>query len=184
MRTRRLTKDFVLLVISIAVAIYIVRSGVTDKFISSLNDLSWLGVVIAGLFFTSIFTTIPAIAVLGELAVVVPLPVLVIFGAIGAVIGDYIIFYIVKERVAKDIKYLLSFAEGYRFSRIFHTRLFRSVTPFLGALVIASPLPDELGITMLGLSGVRSTTFVWISFIFNGIGILIIGLIAKAVAGI
>ncbi|MFH1990444.1 MAG: hypothetical protein ABIJ19_01135 [Patescibacteria group bacterium] len=64
---------------------------------------------------------------------------------------------------------------------IFKLRIFRWSLAFLGALVIASPLPDELGLMMLGFSKMKTSLFVPVSFLFNSLGILIIGLIARAV---
>ena len=60
-------------------------------------------------------------------------------------------------------------------------RIFRWLIAFLGALIIASPLPDELGLTMMGFSKIKTSLFIPISFLLNSLGILIIGLIAKAV---
>lgn len=64
---------------------------------------------------------------------------------------------------------------------IFRLRIFRWSIAFLGALVIASPLPDELGLMMLGFSKIKTSFFVPISFLLNFLGILVIGLIAKAI---
>jgi hypothetical protein len=59
-------------------------------------------------------------------------------------------------------------------------RVFRAVMPFLGALIIASPLPDELGLVFLGISKLKTRYFLPLSFVLNFFGILIIGLIAKS----
>jgi len=60
-----------------------------------------------------------------------------------------------------------------------HLRLFRWSMVLFGALVIASPLPDEIGLAMMGLSKVKTLLFIPISFSLNAFGILIIGLIAR-----
>ena len=51
----------------------------------------------------------------------------------------------------------------------------------LGGIIIASPFPDELGISLLGFSKMKTTAFIPVSLIFNFLGILAIGLIAKAI---
>ncbi|MFA6270065.1 MAG: hypothetical protein WC657_02540 [Candidatus Paceibacterota bacterium] len=173
--------DVTLLLISISFAIFITKTGVVREFIEYFNDLEWVGILLAGLFFTSAFTTAPAIAVLGTLTETNPLLSLVILGGIGATLGDYIIFRFIKDRISSDVDYLLSFSKRLRFFAIFKTRLFKFFVPFIGALIIASPFPDEIGITMIGLSKINKKIFLLISFLLNGIGIFIIGWLAKTI---
>lgn len=138
---------------------------------------------VAGLFFTSMATTAPAIAVLGTLALAGnPLMVALVGGA-GAVAGDYLIFAFVRDRVGDDIAYLLKRTGTPRFFKLFHRKTFRRILPFLGGLIIASPLPDELGLALLGAAHMSTKRFILISFSFNAGGIFIIGLLARAAAG-
>lgn len=172
-------QDLTFLLISITFAVLLVKSGVALEFIQSLDGYKWLGILIAGMFFTSVFTTAPAIALLGEFALSTPAPIVAIIGGAGAVLGDYIIFAFVKDRISKDMKFLFSFSKHKRFAKIFQTRLFKFFLPFLGALIIASPFPDEIGITLLGMSKMKDSRFFLISFVMNTLGILAIGLIAQ-----
>lgn len=176
---KHLLQDILLLVVGIGFAVYITKTGIVGEFVTSFGAASWMGIVLAGIFFTSVFTTPASIALLSEFAHTTPLPMLAILGGMGAVLGDCIIFFFVKDRVSEDFNYLFSKSKESRFSHIFKRRLFRFFIPFLGALIIASPLPDEIGITMLGMAKIRSRIFFLVSFIMNTIGILIIGLIAK-----
>ncbi len=178
---RQLIQDIIILIASIIFAVFMVKIGIARKFILSLGDFQYFGVFLAGTFFTSIFTIAPSIVVLSEFAQNTPLFILAVFGGLGAFAGDYIIFSFIKDRVADDLKYLFSLSKKDRFFFIHQTRLLRFLIPFLGALIIASPLPDEIGIMMLGLSKVKGTTFFLISFLFNGLGILIIGTVARIV---
>ena len=52
--------------------------------------------------------------------------------------------------------------------------------PLTGAIIIASPLPDELGLAMMGLSRVPIAAFIPISYTMNFLGILLIEFIAGA----
>ncbi len=69
--------------------------------------------------------------------------------------------------------------EGKRLDRIFHLRFFRFFIPFIGALIIASPFPDEIGLAMMGIVKLEPKFLVPISFILNSIGILILLLVAQ-----
>ena len=62
-----------------------------------------------------------------------------------------------------------------RFFAVFHRRMFRWVLPFVGALIIASPFPDEIGLGLMGLSRMRVRDLMIISFVMNAIGIACIG---------
>lgn len=179
----RLLHDLFWLLVSSIIAVLAVKAGITDQIVFSFGTLDWVGIILAGAFFTSVFTTAPAIALLGTFAETTSLPTLAILGGLGAVCGDYLIFRFVKDRLAEDFKYLLSFSGKKRFSAIFKTQLFRVFTPFVGALIIASPLPDEIGVAMLGVSKVKNRVFLPVSFVANGTGILLIGLIAKSIIG-
>ncbi len=180
-RKRQFFIDMVLLAASISFAVWFAESGLTHEVVDYFSIFPLLGVFVAGMFFTSVFTTAPAIVLLGDFAHTTPLGTLAFVGGLGAVVGDYVIFHFVKGHVADDISYLLSFARKNRFSTIFKTRLFRYFVPFIGALIIASPFPDELGIAMMGVSKMSNRAFFVISFIMNMAGIAVIGWLATAV---
>lgn len=180
---RHVLQDFLLLAVSIGLAVRIAQSGLAENLTGSLNGFLWLGIIIAGVFFTSFFTTPISIVMLGTFAKTTPLPILALLGGFGAMLGDYVIFRFVKDRVSEDLTYLFSHAKRKRFFAIFRTKLFRFFIPFIGALIIASPLPDEIGIAMLGMTKVKNRTFFILSFLLNSTGIFLVGLAARAVVG-
>lgn len=178
-KKRRLFLDLIFLVVSIFFAFYISKTGIASRFIVSLGDLGWLGIITAGMFFTSVFTTAPSIILLSQFAKTTPILVLTLLGGFGAMLGDYIIFKFVRDRIYDDVKYLVSFTKPKRFLGIFRTKLFHYFVPFIGAMIIASPFPDEIGIAMLGFSKIKPSHFSVISFIFNAIGIFMIGFVVN-----
>lgn len=181
---RQLFQDIILLAVSVGFAVFIVETGIAGRFIISFGSLRYLGALLAGIFFTSIFTTAPSIALLGELAQTVPLPLLAVWGGAGAVAGDYILFRFLRGRIFKDVDFLLFLAPSARFRAIFQTKLFKFFIPFLGALIIASPFPDEIGVALLGASKIKGRAFLLLSFVLNGLGIFLVGWVARIVAGL
>ena len=135
---------------------------------------------VAGLFFTSVVTTAPAVIVLGELALEGNVFLVALFGAAGAVIGDYILFAFVRDRVSEDIAHIMNKGQRGKFRALMRRKTFKWLLPFLGGLIIASPLPDELGLTLLGMTRMKTSRFVPLSYLFNFIGILLIGLATQA----
>lgn len=179
-----LAKDFWIIVFSVIVAVFLVKSGLLRDILNLTKDFWVLNTFIAGILFTSVFTTALAIVALGEIAQssqsVIPVALL---GGLGALCGDLIIFRFMRDRLGEDIIHLIGKAKNRRLRHIFQLKFFRRLTFFLGALVIASPLPDELGLTMMGFSKTKTSLFIPVSFVFNSLGILVIGLVAKNLLG-
>ena len=164
-------------------ALILVRIGAVQSILSFSLSIKLLGSFVAGLFFTSIFTTSFAIVALGEIAQTNSIALVALLGACGATIGDLFLFKFVKNDITEDVRDLIKFTHyRARLLHIYHRKIFRYLTPLVGALIIASPLPDELGIMMLGFSRVRTSWFIPTSFFLNFIGIAIIGIVARSMS--
>lgn len=175
-----LLQDAAIILLSIVIAVILVKTDVLIKILISTQELKFLGSFITGMFFTSVFTTAPAIVTLGEIARANSILPTAIFGAMGAVVGDLIIFRFVRDRFSEHLMEIIKHqGAGKRIKLLFKLKIFRWLTFLVGGLIIASPLPDELGIGLLGFSKMRTSWFIPLSFTFNFIGILLIGLVAK-----
>jgi len=177
---KQIIQDIFFVTISVIFAVVIARSGILHDLAASFSEFRYSSIFLAGMFFTSVFTTAPSIAMLAELAQGNSIFLVAILGGFGAMVGDYLIFSFFHDRISQDIKYLRKHSEIKRLPAIFRTRLFHWFMPFVGAFIIASPLPDELGLMLLGLSRMNERAFLLISFTMNTVGILIIGMIAIA----
>lgn len=175
-----LIRDLGTIILSILVAVILAKTGALEGLMTSTQGMRFIGSFIAGIFFVSVFTAAPATVALGEIAQSNSVITTAILGGFGALVGDLIIFRFVKDRVSQHFSYLVRVSKSQRIVSIFKLKLFRWMIPFIGALIIASPLPDEIGVTMLGLSKMKNSYFILLSFILNSAGILIIGLIAKS----
>lgn len=174
--TSFLLQDIAIIALSILVAIILVNTQVLTTFLESTQEYRLLGTFIAGMFFTSVFTTVPALTTLGQIMEFQNIVVTAIVGAAGAVVGDLIIFRFVRDHFSEHIAAVVQWKAGKRTLRtLFKWRIFRWFTFILGGFVIASPLPDELGISLLGFTKMNTRLFVIVSFIFNFIGIIFLG---------
>jgi uncharacterized membrane protein YdjX (TVP38/TMEM64 family) len=148
----------------------------------SAESFRLFGSFIAGIFFTSVFTTAPAIVALGEIARTNSLVLTAFFGALGSVVGDLLIFSFIRDRLSEHLVVLMEHASYWkRVQALFKLRYFRWLTFLLGGLIISSPLPDELAVSMFGFTKMSTRMFIPISFIFNFVGILAIGLLIKSI---
>lgn len=180
---KRLWKDGVIIVASVIVAVLIMQSGVLDRYILGSDGLYVLNSFVSGLFFTSAFTTAPAIVVLGKLGATHSPLIVALVGGLGALIGDLLIFSFIKSHITDDLMYFLKHSksgESRRIAHLFKYRFFRWSLGFLGALIIASPIPDEVGLALMGVSRISIGKFALVSFVFNALGILAISFAARA----
>ncbi len=178
---RHFLKDIAVILVSLAIAVVLARTNAIADFLTSTRELRLLGSFIAGLFFTSAFTTAPAIVALGAIASSGNAVTTAAVGALGAVLGDLLLFAIVRDRLSAHLAQHLKASRGWaRFVLLMRSTSFRWMSFFIGGVIIASPLPDEIGIGMLGFSKMPLAWFAALSYVFNFIGILAIGGIVKA----
>jgi len=159
-----LIKDLIIIILSVLAAIVIVKTGIVENFLASVSGFKYIASFLAGIFFVSLFTVAPATVVLAEIAQSASVLGVAVLGGFGALVGDLIIFRFIESRLTQDVSYLLSKSRNEKLKSILHLRLFRWLMVLIGALVIASPLPDEIGLAMMGLSKVKTLLFIPISF--------------------
>lgn len=154
---------------SVALAVLLLRTGAIHQLLSQTASAPWFGSLIAGMLYSSLFTVAPATVALAAIGQVAPAWQIALVGGIGAMIGDQVIFRFFRSEISSQL--LL------RAPRLGHWLLRRSIRwplAVLGAAIIASPLPDEIGLSLLGLSHVRDRTLLMLTFVLNGIGIWVI----------
>ena len=176
-----LVRDLGLIILSILVAVILAKTGALESLITSTQEMRFIGSFIAGILFVSVFTAAPATIALGEIAQSNSVITVALIGGLGALIGDLLVFRFVKDKLSEDLLNLIKTSKSERLTPMTKIKGLRWVVPLIGALIIASPLPDEIGVAMLGLSKIKNSLFIPLSFILNSAGILVIGLISKAV---
>jgi hypothetical protein len=180
-RGQALLWDAALVAVSVGVAVILVRTDVLISVLSRTHELALLGSFIAGMFFTSTFTVAPAAVTLGEIAQVSSLWEVALVGGLGAMVGDFVIFRFVRDRLSAHLMEYLEMVGGTeKLASVLTRKSTRWFSWILGGLLIASPLPDELAVTLLGASKMRTGWFAAVSFAFNALGILFISLAARA----
>jgi membrane protein DedA with SNARE-associated domain len=182
--TNNLLRDLFYITGSICGALVLAKTNAVALLLANTHMPALLASFVSGIFFTSVFTTAPAMVALGEIAQHNNLLATAAFGALGAVLGDFIIFRFVRDHVADDLQYIFHKLRRKKISLLVHRKFwelkaFRWVVPLTGALIIASPLPDELGLAILGLSKIKTSQMIPLTFLFNMIGILLIGVVAR-----
>jgi len=160
--------------------VFILSSEPFQNVLKGASALGYFGAFLCGIFFVSIFTVAPTSVILFDIANVHSPIIVAIAAGAGAVIGDYLIFRFLRDRVFDELIPLFKGMKGSFLKKLFSSPLFTWLIPILGAFIIASPLPDEVGIGLMGLSRVKNWHFILITFLLNAIGIFIVITLASS----
>lgn len=174
-------KNTFLLVLSLIGFYYLLQLPVTDQAIRKFGNLGYVGAFLAGIFFVSTFTVAPAGLVLYRLAENLHPAEVALLAGLGAMVGDYVIFRFMKDRVFEELAPLLRQLHTPYVRTLFRSPFFAWLLTLIGALIIASPVPDEVGVSMLGLSKIRPWQFFAVTFTLNTLGVFLIVTAAKLI---
>jgi hypothetical protein len=167
-------KNTALLIVSICVAFWLSQYEPFHQFLLGLGQLGYIGAFLAGFLFVSSFTVVTGAVILLVLAEQLSLLELGIIAGLGSVAGDLTIFRFVKDSLISEVGPIYNKFGGKHLTSILHSKYFSWTLPLLGALIIASPLPDEIGVSLMGLSKMKTYQFIVLSFVLNAIGISLV----------
>lgn len=163
-----------LAITGVAVAVLLLRSPA----FAAVPEYGVFGQVVAvfivGLLYSSILTVAPATIGLIKLAEAgVPLPIIACVGGAGAMIGDITLFKLMKVGFIDAIieRIHATHHEGTVAGAVVRLKAFRYGLILLGGLVIATPLPDEIGLALMGFGKAQYRVVAAIGFICNVLGI-------------
>lgn len=166
-------RDAIIIGVSVALALAAAKSGVMANLLPTAGIPAWLASLVAGILYSSVFTVAPATVALVQLASVAPVGEIVVLGGLGAMLGDTIVFHFFQGALATWIaRYRRPQFQRWRWRK-------RWWWIVVGALIIASPLPDEIGIALMGLTPLQQRWFFPLAFGLNSAGIFIIVLVGK-----
>lgn len=171
-----------MIAISIVVSVFLIYSDIVPYFLSVAKEWELLAVLIAGAMFTSVFTVAPATIVLSEIALSNTPWTVAVVGGLGAALADCAMLYLFKSQVRFHSVLPGEKSHYKRMRAFFHSPGWRWFGLVVGTIMIASPLPDELGLALMGFTNVRVTRLLPAAFVLNAIGIYLIALAAIAIA--
>lgn len=182
LRYPRKYKNLTLTILGIIFAFIISQNEVFRAFLLNLGSLGYIGAFFAGMLFVLTFTVAAGALILLILAErLSPIEIGLIAG-LGAVFGDFAIFRLVKNSLTNELEEIYNHVDSkHHFIKILHSKYFSWSLPVIGAIIIASPFPDELGVTLMGISKMRTYQFLIVSFVLNAIGIFLVVLAALIV---
>lgn len=178
---RHVLRDVFFVFFSIILAIFLARSGLIVKFVDAAAGYGALASLLSGMFFTSIFTIAPSTVALATVSQSFPPILVALWGGLGAMIADLIIFLFIRERIYVDVGGLMKKSLRRHFLSLFHYGFIKWVVLIAGAFIVASPIPDEIGLALIGLSRVKIIYILPVVFVLHSVGIFLFVLAARAV---
>jgi hypothetical protein len=143
-------------------------------------SLGYSGTFVAGIFFTYGFTAAPATTIFLILAQHQNIYLASLIGGLGALIGDLFIFSFIRYSFSDEIRKLSRETIVKYFNGRLSGVLKKYFLPVVAGFIIASPLPDEIGISLMAASKIISTKiFSIISYLLNTAGIFVILLVGR-----
>ena len=173
---------FGLFFLSIIVAYILFKSKTYPPFHNFLMSLGYFNSFFIGILFAFGFTTIPATAIFLVLAKEQNIIITTFIGGVGAMMGNLVIFKFIKHQFTDELEKLSQEKIVKYLDQKIPNVLKKYFLPFLGGIIIISPLPSEIGISILAtLRKLHLEVFLTISYILNGAGIFIILLIGRLI---
>ena len=176
-----LVRDAIIVVLSIVFATWLYHSGALGAILHATEGFGMLRILLVGFFFTSVFTPPLAISAIISLGAIYDPFGIAFFGAFGAMAGDYIMFKFLKSNIADDFDFVLRHTGMKRVVAALHKGHMRWFFTAVGALIIASPIPDEIGLALMGVSRMPNWLFLPMSYSMNALGILVFASIGNAI---
>lgn len=170
-----------LLIVSLVVFFLAARTPQATELLHSLSAYGRWGAFLAGAFFVSAYTAVPAAFVLFELGNYLHPVQIALIGGLGAMIGDYVIFRFVRDQLTEELKPHFRWLRWLHRPRKRQSLLLKVLMPTIGAIIIISPFPDEIGVGLMGLARMNKLAFLVLTYFLNAIGIFILAAIARTV---
>ena len=173
---------FLLLLLTFVIAYLLFYNRAYGPFHDFVASLSYFGTFISGALYVYGFTAAPATALLLILAKEQNILLASLIGGFGALIGDLIIFMTIRHSFADEIEKLFEEKIVRYINSKMPSLIKKYLVPAAAVFIIASPLPDEIGIALFAASkNITLKAFSVFSYIINTIGIFAILYIGRII---
>jgi len=174
-------KHLTLFLISIIFSILLSRYEPLNTFLLNLGNWGYIGAFFAGILFVSTFTVATSAVILLILAErLSPIEIGIIAG-LGGVVGDFTIFRFVKDGLLSEITPIYNSWGGRHLTTMLRKKYLSWTLPVIGALIIASPFPDEIGVSLMGITKIKTYQFILLSFVLDIVGVFLFVVSARAI---
>lgn len=173
-KLRKLVVKTVIFILSLSFAWWTVKSSNLHGLVESILPLRFVAEIVAGILYSSFLTSPVSVAMLIVLAQDNNPILTALLAGGGAVLTDLIILKFFRKELSSDLNLVSKELHLQKINRLLKRFHLDFAVPFLGAVIVASPLPDELGLMMLGASRLNYRYLIVLTYVLNTTGILFI----------
>ncbi|MFH1134236.1 MAG: hypothetical protein V1735_07165 [Nanoarchaeota archaeon] len=148
--------------------------------VQGLGASGYVGTFILGALFSYGFTAAPAAALLIIISEGQNVFLAAFVAGLGALLSDLVLFRFVRHSLNEELESLSREDVVVWFRALIPSFAKKYILPVMAGVIIASPLPDELGVALLAsIKTLPTRVFIMVSFVLNTAGILLILLANK-----
>lgn len=172
------------LLICMALAYVLFRANLFKESAAILNSHGYISIFLAGFLFAYGFTAPFAVGFFISLAPQVNVFIAAALAGAGALSADLIIFQFIRTSFQNEFDRLKLTRVFQKIRALFENHFSNKLKKYLlwsiAGFLIASPLPDEFGVSLVsGFTNLDKKIFIAISYLLNTLGILVILLLAR-----
>lgn len=167
-------KGLTLVFLSALLTVFLSGTDFLNQAIIGTSSIPIIGSFIAGILYVSASTTAFGVFILLGLSKKIPAIEIAIFAGLGGAVADFVIFRFIKGDLLGEIMPIYNKLGGHYLTRLMKHKSLRWSLPIIGAIIIASPFPDEIGVALMGLSKIKNYQFVLLSFVLDVVGVFLL----------
>lgn len=164
-----------ILLVGVIIAYQVFNIPTIQNFFSSLGSFGYLSVFLGGMLYALGFTIPIGVALL----LTIPVENIVfasLIGGLGGLVADMLIFKYIHHSFKHEFQEIEHIKIIEETEQIIDSNISAKIRNYLlfifAGFIIASPLPDEFGVTLLaGFTSIKPKTLAILSFVFHTIGI-------------
>lgn len=174
--------NLLLVILGIAAGVWLVYNPEILLFLARDPSLGYAGTFALGFFYPYGVTTPAAIAGFFLLGKTLSPWIIALFGAAGALISDFLIFYFIRHKI---LDHLDSFTKRFNVRmhlvahRVQKHSILKHLVPIIAGIVVASPLPTEIAIGIFAAIKFELKRFLLYAFVFHFVSILIVSQVGR-----
>ena len=162
-----------LLITLVASTYFIFKKSSLHLYVNHIGNLGYVGAFMGGFFYISSYTITFGALILILLSEKMGIWDLTLFAGLGEIMGDVIMFFIMRKTLKTEMDFTSKQLRHIPFKKFLSSPYMKWFLPVIGAIVIASPLPDELGIALMGISRIPFFQFMLIVGFLDYVGLFI-----------
>lgn len=167
-------KHLTLFILGVIATINLSQFDFLSQILFDLRNVHFIGPFIAGILYVSAPTVALGILILLDLTKTLSIFEISVIAGLGGVVGDFAIFRFFKHDLLGELTLIYNKLGGKHVTKVLNHKYLRWSIPIIGAIIIASPFPDEIGIGLMGITKIKTYQFILLSLVLDIAGVFLL----------